>query len=71
MGLVTDGTKYGIAEGIVYSFPVTISSKGEVTIIEGLPISDFATEKMEQTARELIEEKDMAIAFLAGEGGKL
>jgi len=72
MGLVTDGTKYGVPEGIVYSFPVTISSKGEVTIVEGLSISDFATEKMEKTAKELCDERDLTMQFLAGEGnGKL
>ncbi len=71
MGLFTDRSLYGIPEGIVYSFPVTISSGGEVSIVEGLEISDFAREKMDITAKELLEEKELAMQFLQGGEGKL
>ena len=66
MGLVTDGTLYDIPEGIVFSFPVTISFQGKVTVVKGLPISDFAREKMELTVKELQEEREVTMQFLGG-----
>lgn len=71
MGLVSDGSLYDIPEGIVYSFPVTIQPGGEVQVVKGLTISDFAREKMEITSKELQEEKEIAIQFLQGGEGKL
>ena len=64
MGLVSDGTQYEIEEGIVYSFPVTIQPGGQVTVVPGLSISDFARQKMEITAKELLEEREVAAQFL-------
>jgi len=57
MGVVSDGS-YGVPQGIVYSFPVIISSSGEWSIVQGLSISDFSREKMDATAKELLEEKE-------------
>lgn len=72
MGLMSDGSLYAIAEDIVYSFPVTIQPGGEVTVVKGREISDFSREKMDVTARELLEERDIATQFLQGSGdGKL
>lgn len=70
MGLMTDGSLYDIPEGIVYSFPVTIQPGGEVCVVQGREISDFAREKMEITAKELVEERDIATQFLLGEGSQ-
>jgi malate dehydrogenase len=58
-GLISDGS-YGIDEGLVYSFPVTISG-GEYRIVEGLQIDEFSREKMEITKAELLEEKAEAL----------
>ena len=63
MGVVSDGS-YGIAEGIVYSFPMTCKN-GEYTIVQGLEIDDFSRERMQATEKELLEERD-AIADLLG-----
>lgn len=72
MGLVTDGTLYDIPEGIVYSFPVEILAGGEVHVVQGLLVSDFAREKMDTTAKELLEEREVASQFLEGASeGKL
>lgn len=68
MGLMSDGTLYSVPEGIVYSFPVTIKPGGEVTVVQGRQISDFAREKMDVTTKELLEERDIATQFLQGEG---
>lgn len=67
MGVLTDGSLYNIPEGIMYSFPVTIKAGGEVSVVNGLEISNFAREKMDATAKELIEEREVATQFLQGE----
>jgi malate dehydrogenase len=56
MGIPSDGS-YGIAEGVIYSYPVTCAG-GEYSIVQGLSINDFSREKMNATHRELLEERD-------------
>lgn len=63
MGVCSDGS-YGIPEGIVYSYPVTIGSDQEWKIVQGLPIDDFSREKMDATAKELLQEKESCQSFL-------
>lgn len=62
MGVITDGSCYGIPEGLMYSMPVTITPDHKYTIVQGLNIDDFSREKMDISAKELAEEKEMAIA---------
>ena len=64
MGVFSDGTKYGIPAGIIYSMPVTIDKNREYTVVPDLSIDDFSREKMDLTAQELVEEKEAAFAFL-------
>ncbi len=47
---------YGVAEGIIYSFPVTTRS-GDVQVVEGLENSAFIQEKMKASEAELLEER--------------
>ncbi|GMQ77432.1 MAG: malate dehydrogenase [Gammaproteobacteria bacterium] len=56
MVVPSDGS-YGIAEGLMYSFPVTISG-GRYEIVQGLAIDDFSREKMDATRAELEGERD-------------
>ena len=56
MGVASDGS-YGIAEGIVYSYPVTCAG-GTYEIVQGLEISEFSREKMAATEAELREERE-------------
>ncbi|MGQ9511033.1 MAG: malate dehydrogenase [Thermaceae bacterium] len=56
MAVVSDGS-YGVPEGLVYSFPVT-AKDGKHQIVQGLEIHPFARERMEITAKELLEERD-------------
>lgn len=53
---------YGVADGIIYSFPVTVSG-GKASVVEGLSISAFIQERMRLTESELLEERD-AVADL-------
>jgi malate dehydrogenase len=56
MVVPSDGS-YGIPEGLMYSFPVTISG-GRYEIVQGLAIDDFSREKMDTTRAELEGERD-------------
>ena len=56
MAVPSDGG-YGIPEGVMYSFPVTVS-EGRCRVVPGLDIDDFGREKMDLTLAELREERD-------------
>lgn len=56
MGVHSDGS-YGIAEGLIYSFPCRCKN-GEWSIVQGVEVGDFSREKMLATEKELIEERD-------------
>lgn len=60
MGVMSDGS-YGVPKDIIFSFPVEIKNK-QWTIVQGLDIDAFARGKLEVTAKELLEEKDEAMA---------
>ena len=61
MGIYSDGS-YGVAEGLIYSFPV-ICSGGKYVIVQDLEINSFSQKLMDQTEAELSEERD-AVANL-------
>ena len=56
MGVYSDGS-YGIAEGLIYSFPC-VCKDGDWEIVQGLEINDFSRGKMTATEQELAEERD-------------
>jgi len=56
MGIPADGS-YGIAEGVLYGYPVTCKG-GEYQIVKGIEISDFSRKRMDTTLKELHEERD-------------
>jgi len=62
MGVFSDGS-YGTAEGVMFSFPVTIKDK-KWTIVQGLALDDFAKEKLRVTGEELCQERDDAVAVI-------
>ncbi|XP_048738080.2 malate dehydrogenase, cytoplasmic-like [Ostrea edulis] len=61
MAVLSNGC-YGIEEGLIYSFPVRTKPDHTYEIIKDLAIDDFSREKMDITQKELIEERDMAVA---------
>ena len=62
MGVYSNGG-YGIAEGLIYSFPCTCKN-GDWSIVDGVDVSsEFSKEKMAATEQELSEERD-AVAHL-------
>jgi len=56
MGIPADGS-YGIAEGVLYGYPVTCSG-GRYQIVKGIEVSDFSRKRMDATLKELHEERD-------------
>jgi malate dehydrogenase len=56
MAVPSDGS-YGVAEGIVSSFPVRCSG-GTYEIEQGLDVGDFARAKIDATVKELTDERD-------------
>lgn len=63
MGVYSSGNSYDVPADLVYSFPVQIKDK-TWKIVDGLAINEFSRGKMDATAKELIEERDTAVAFL-------
>ncbi|XP_052768336.1 malate dehydrogenase, cytoplasmic-like [Mya arenaria] len=63
MAVPSDGS-YGIKEGLVYSFPVICTGGDErkYKIVQGLKIDDFSRSKMDLSAKELEEEREMALS---------
>ena len=59
MAILCDGNPYGVPDGLVYSFPVTVKDQ-EWTIVPNLSINDFMRAKIDASAQELIEERNMA-----------
>ncbi|MDX3852244.1 malate dehydrogenase [Streptomyces sp. AK02-01A] len=56
MGVPSDGS-YGVAEGLISSFPVT-TKDGAYEIVQGLDINDFSRARIDASVRELAEERD-------------
>jgi malate dehydrogenase len=56
MAVPADGS-YGIAEGVIYSYPVTCKD-GEYAIVQGLALDEFSRERMDATYKELLEERE-------------
>ena len=56
MAVASDGS-YGVAEGLISSFPVTTKA-GEWTIVPGLDINDFSRTRIDASVAELAEERD-------------
>ena len=55
MAVASDGS-YGVAEGIISSFPVRVTGGG-YEIEQGLDIGDFAQAKIDATVKELTDER--------------
>ena len=60
MGVISDDNTYGVAPGLIYSFPV-VSKNGEWEVVKSLKIDDFSKGKMVETEKELVEERKMAL----------
>jgi malate dehydrogenase len=64
MGVISDGS-YGAPPGLCYSLPVTCTRGGKWSVVQGLEIDALSRAKLDATAAELVEEKELALACLA------
>jgi malate dehydrogenase len=59
MGVASDGNPYGIAPGLVFSFPCRSDGQGTIEIVKNLKWDSFLEGKIRKTEKELLEEKSM------------
>ena len=55
--VLSDGS-YNVPEGLIFGFPLKADANGKVSIVQDLPISDYAQEKIDLTTQELMDEKN-------------
>ena len=60
--VVSDGS-YGVPEGLIFGSPLRTNQSGEVEIVQGIEINDFAKSKIQITTEELQSERE-AVADL-------
>ena len=63
-GVVSDGS-YGVARGIVSSFPLRSKGGGAYEIVQGVKLDGFAKAKIDATIAELEKERDIVRDLLA------
>ncbi len=56
MSVCSDGS-YGVPEGLISSFPVTVKD-GSWEIVQGLEVNDFSRSRIDASVKELEEERD-------------
>ncbi|MFE2750686.1 malate dehydrogenase [Actinosynnema sp. NPDC059335] len=61
MAVPSDGS-YGVPEGLISSFPVTVTD-GRYSIVQGLEIDDFSRARIDASVAELAEERDAVKAL--------
>ncbi len=62
--ICSDGNPYGIAEGLIFSFPCKMTTPGKVEIVKGFEVDPFLKEKLAATEKELLQERDIITDLL-------
>lgn len=65
MGVWSDANEYGIAEGLVFSMPVTCHGRGRYRVMSGLKLSTVSKDKMREIEAELIADRELAKEIFA------
>jgi malate/lactate dehydrogenase len=52
MGVHSNG-EYGVPEGLMFSFPVTVDSARNITVVSDLKISDYVCGRLAENVKEL------------------
>lgn len=63
-GVVSDGNPYGIPSGLIYSFPLTTKDGESWSIIPDVPIDDDARKRIDASAAELVQEREVVADLL-------
>lgn len=64
VAIPSDGNPYGVAEGLVFSFPMRTDGKGGYEMVTGLGLSEYALGKIRKTEAELLEEREFVKALI-------
>jgi len=56
--------EYGVTPGLFYSYPVVFNNEREWDIVKNLPITNFSAQRMEDTHKELLQERDGVAKYL-------
>jgi malate dehydrogenase len=59
-GVYSSNNPYGIDPGLVFSFPCRTKKNGDIEIVSGLQMNPYLKERIAQTEKELIEEREAA-----------
>ena len=65
LAVVSKG-EYGVAPGLVFSYPCRSDGKGNYTVVEGVKLDAFGQGKFQTTLKELEEEKGLVGDLLKG-----
>ena len=60
----SDGS-YGVSEGLISSFPVRADGQGGWEIVQGLELTDFLTERLQASVKELEGERELVSDLLS------
>jgi malate dehydrogenase len=60
----SDGNRYGVPHGLIYGFPCRSEGNGDVAVVEGIELSDYARGKLDITTQELLGERNDVQALL-------
>ena len=63
MAILSTGA-YGSPQDVIYGYPVTVSN-GEISVVEGLSLSDFDNQMLATTSQELLEEREAVVGMFA------
>jgi malate dehydrogenase len=66
LAVPSEKNPYGIAEGLIFSFPCKSQGKGDWAIEPGLAVDPFLKEKLKVTQKELMDERDLVSHLLKG-----
>jgi malate dehydrogenase len=62
--VLTDGKAYGVSEGLIFSFPVTVDANGQWNMVQGLEISEESRKRIQLTEKELLDERALVESML-------
>lgn len=55
---------YGVPEGVIFSYPVRVDSRGHVHVVQGLQVDAFSRAMLDKTYAELLDEWTLAKTFV-------
>ena len=54
----SDNNPYGVPDGLIYGFPCRSQGDGDIAIVDGIELTDYAKGKLDITTQELLSERN-------------